>query len=92
MLKKIVEEVKSETRSSVTADMLGKNVKDILAKEATTQLELKQNLQITATQAKTLDTIKAEMGIPLDSPDVVCGIDRLWCLWIATRCCDQADG
>ncbi len=71
VLKKIVEEVKSETRSSVTADMLGTRVKDMLAKEATTQLETKQNLQITATQAKTLDTIKAEMGIPLDSPDAV---------------------
>ncbi len=71
VLKKIVEEVKSETRSSVTADMLGKSVKDLLAKEATSQLETKQNLQISATQAKTLDTIKAEMGIPLDSPDAV---------------------
>lgn len=71
MLKKIVEEVKSETRSSMSADTMGKSVKDILAKEATTQLETKQNLQVSATQAKTLDTIKAEMGIPLDSPDVV---------------------
>jgi hypothetical protein len=66
VLKKIVEEVKSET--SVTNDM-GKSVKDLLAKEATSQLESKRNLQIRATQEKSLNTIKAEMGIPLDTPD-----------------------
>ena len=65
VLKKIVEEVKSET--SVTNDM-GKSVKDLLAKEATSQLESKRNLQIRATQEKSLNTIKAEMGIPLDTP------------------------
>mmetsp|Transcript_20990 Transcript_20990/g.34631 ORF Transcript_20990/g.34631 Transcript_20990/m.34631 type:complete len:811 (+) Transcript_20990:192-2624(+) len=68
VLKKIVEEVKSET--SVTNDM-GKSVKDLLAKEATSHLESKRNLQIRATQEKSLNTIKAEMGIPLDSPDEV---------------------
>mmetsp|Transcript_29294 Transcript_29294/g.49924 ORF Transcript_29294/g.49924 Transcript_29294/m.49924 type:complete len:806 (+) Transcript_29294:129-2546(+) len=63
VLKKIVEEVKSET--SVTNSM-GKSVKELLAKEATTHLESKRNIQIAATQEKTLDKIKAEMGIPLD--------------------------
>lgn len=61
-----MEEVKSET--SVAND-IGKSVKDLLAKEATSQLESKQNLQITATRQKSLNTIKAEMGIPIDTPD-----------------------
>ncbi len=64
MLKKIVEEVKSET--SVSNDV-GRSVRDLLAKEATTKLESKRNLQLAATQEKTLDTIKLEMGIPLHS-------------------------
>ena len=69
MLQKIVEEVKSQTSVS---NEIGRSVKELLAKEATTQLESKRNLQILATQEKSLDTIKTEMGIPLDSkPGVV---------------------
>lgn len=67
VLKKIVEEVKSET---VTTNE-GKSVRELLAKEATTQLETKQNLQITATKAKSLSIIKKEMGIEdTEIPDV----------------------
>ena len=67
MLQNIVEEVKSQTQ--VSNETVGKrgSVREILAKEATKQLESKRNLQIAATQPKSLDEIKTEMGIPLDS-------------------------
>ena len=69
VLKEIVEEVKSET---VTTNDMGKGVREMLAREATTQLETKQNLQISATKAKTLSIIKREMGIEdTEVPDVV---------------------
>jgi Kef-type K+ transport system membrane component KefB len=67
VLQNIVEEVKSQTQ--VSNETVGKRgtVREILAKEATKQLESKRNLQIAATQPKSLDEIKTEMGIPLDS-------------------------
>ena len=66
----IVEEVK--TKSSVSNKVtsgqnVGMSVKDLLAREASHKLESKRNLQITATKEKTLNEIKKEMGIPLDS-------------------------
>jgi len=66
----IVEEVK--TRSSVSNKLtsgnnLGMSVKDLLAREASHKLESKRNLQVSATKEKSLDEIKKEMGIPLDS-------------------------
>lgn len=56
-------------RSSVSKNITAgqKSVKEILAKEATKTLENKRNIQTTATKEKTLDEIKKEMGIPLDS-------------------------
>lgn len=67
VLQNIVEEVKSQTQ--VSNETVGKRggVREILAKEATKQLESKRNLQLAATQPKSLDEIKTEMGIPLDS-------------------------
>ena len=68
VLQNIVEEVKSQTNVQTKRG----SVREMLAKEATMHLESKRNLQIAATQAKSLDEIKTEMGIPLDSkPDTV---------------------
>ncbi|KAL7540185.1 hypothetical protein ACHAWF_006616 [Thalassiosira exigua] len=73
VLQAIVEEVKSKSSVSNLRTTLADNrgnrgsVKDLLAKEATKTLEGKRNKQIAATKEKTLDEIKKEMGIPLDS-------------------------
>ena len=71
VLQSIVEEVKSKSEVSksitVGGDRRG-SVRSIVAKEATTQLENKRNVQIAATKEKSLNEIKAEMGIPVDSP------------------------
>lgn len=68
VLQAIVEEVKSKSSSTVsTVNEKRGSVKDLLAHEATKTLETKRNLQISATKEKTLDEIKKEMGIPLDS-------------------------
>ena len=70
VLQAIVEEVKS--RSSVSKTLgdgrsNGKSVRSILAFEASKTLENTRNIQIAATKEKTLDEIKKDMGIPLDS-------------------------
>ena len=69
VLQEIVEEVKS--KSHISNKVSGKNstmgVKDLLAREASHNLESKRNLQVAATKEKTLNEIKMEMGIPLDS-------------------------
>ena len=76
VLQAIVEEVKSRSNVSTKNLMMDGSkvagVKELLAHEATKTLEDKRNMQIAATKEKTLDEIKAEMGIPLDeSPEVV---------------------
>mmetsp|Transcript_16594 Transcript_16594/g.35967 ORF Transcript_16594/g.35967 Transcript_16594/m.35967 type:complete len:838 (+) Transcript_16594:67-2580(+) len=66
VLQAIVEEVKSKSSVKKVGASRG-SVKDILAMEATKTLETKRNLQIAATKEKSLDEIKKEMGIPVDS-------------------------
>jgi hypothetical protein len=70
VLQSIVEEVKSQSEVSKKITVGGNrgSVRDILAKEATKTLENKRNTQIAATKEKSLNEIKAEMGIPIDSP------------------------
>jgi hypothetical protein len=75
VLQAIVEEVKSKsmvskTNLSVPANIDVTSVKDMLAKEATHTLESKRNLQIAATKEKSLDIIKKEMGIPIETTKV----------------------
>ena len=63
-----------DTKSEVSNSYLaaGKNsnmsVKDMLAREASQNLESKRNLQVAATKEKTLSEIKEEMGIPEEKP------------------------
>eukprot|EP00804_Cyclotella_cryptica_P028486 CCRYP_014781-RA/>CCRYP_014781-RA protein AED:0.02 eAED:0.02 QI:317/1/1/1/1/1/3/2257/834 len=69
VLQAIVEEVKSKSSvSRTTTAGSPTSVKEILAKEATKTLEAKRNIQISATKEKSLDEIKKEMGIPVESP------------------------
>ena len=65
VLQAIVEEVKS--KSSISKSTVSGTVKDALAREATQTLETKRNKAISATQEKSLDQIKREMGIPVES-------------------------
>ena len=65
VLQAIVEEVNS--KSSISKSTVGGAVKDALAREATQTLESKRNKAISATQEKSLDQIKREMGIPVES-------------------------
>lgn len=67
MLQAIVEEVKSKSSVSKTTTSGAATVKEILAREATKTLETKRNMAIAATKEKSLDEIKKEMGIPVDS-------------------------
>jgi hypothetical protein len=70
VLQAIVEEVKSKSCvSRTTTAGSPTSVKEILAKEATKTLETKRNIQISATKEKSLDEIKREMGIPVESSD-----------------------
>ena len=67
VLQDVVEEVQSKlSTTNVKTGAGSKSVKDLLALEADKTLESKRNKQIAATEEKTLDQIKAEMGIPLD--------------------------
>jgi hypothetical protein len=68
VLQAIIEEVNSKSSVSKTTTAVSpKSVKEVLAKEATKTLENKRNMQIAATKEKSLDEIKKEMGIPLES-------------------------
>ena len=67
VLQAIVEEVKSKSSVSKTTTSGAATVKEILAREATKTLETKRNMAIAATKEKSLDEIKKEMGIPVDS-------------------------
>ena len=67
VLQAIVEEVKSKSSVSKTTTSTASSVKEILAREATKTLESKRNKAISATKEKSLDEIKKEMGIPVDS-------------------------
>jgi len=68
VLQTISEEVKSKSSSTSVVISRRGSVRDLLASEATKNLESKRNNQLDATKEKTLDDIKKEMGIPVDTP------------------------
>ena len=53
-----------ESKSSSSGKNTSMSVKDMLAREASHNLESKRNLQVAATKEKTLSEIKEEMGLP----------------------------
>lgn len=67
VLQDIVEEVQSLSSSRNITRGAATSVREVLAKEASKTLEGKRNKQIAATEDKTLDQIKAGMGIPLEA-------------------------
>jgi len=68
VLQTISEEVKSKSSSTSVVISRKGSVRDMIASEATKNMESKRNNQLDATKEKTLDDIKKEMGIPLDTP------------------------